>query len=595
MQDRPDGETCAVPREGRLLEELGSLRTEVEGLRRLLEVSRGLSSILEPGALLDAILDSAILLTGARRGLLLAQEDGRLRVVLARGDRKDSLDPDTVLVSETLAGRCLEENRVIPYDNLGTQPEFQEVRSIRALSLESAVCVPLRERGVARGVLYLDSSTPGVKTSPREISLLEAFAAQASISMWNARLLRESEESRLILSRQNADLRAEVQARKPLGEILGQSPAMQKVFDRIRFLKDTDLPVLLLGESGTGKELAARALHYEGLRRDGPFVPVNCAGLPGELLDSLMFGHRKGAFTGAVQDMPGLVEQAEGGTLFLDEIGDMPLSLQVKLLRFLESGEYRRVGESDLRKAGVRVVSATNRDIGALVREKSFREDLFFRLAAVCVEVPPLRDRREDLPVLISHFTARAEGKMGRKSAGLTAGARAFLLGHPWPGNVRQLKHAVEAACALVPEGQEVDETLLRILFPAGELTSPGASPAPGGSTSSCQPSDPLTGRMLNATPSQATDPMTGPMPSSTWGRPMEHGAGRMPSSTSGRPSDRTGSEQSEAAETLRTDQEILEAVLTRYEWNVSKAAEVLGLSRQSVYNRIRMYNLRRP
>lgn len=510
--------------------ELAALRREVEGLRRLLEVSRDLSSILDHDALLGAILDSAILLTGAERGLLLLADGGRLNVILGRGRQQDSLDRESSRISETLARQCLEQNRVIPHDNIAGLPELREVRSIRALDLYSAVCVPLRERGGAMGVLYLDSSLPGLRTSAQEIALLEAFASHASISLVNCRLLRTTEESRLLLARENRDLRDEARERARFANILGQSPPMLSLFEKIRLLKDTAIPVLLLGESGTGKELVARALHYEGLRREGPFVPVNCAGLPADLLDSLMFGHRRGAFTGAIQDVPGLVEQAENGTLFLDEIGDMPPSLQVKLLRFLENGEFRRVGENEVRRSVSRVISATNRDLMAMVKDRSFREDLYFRLAGIRLEIPPLRNRRDDIPMLIEHFLEEARRIVPRNVAGISDSARAFLLRHPLPGNVRQLRHAIEGACALVPDGAMVDEAHVRMHFPEADGEE-DVGPAGGSLHESMS----------------------------------------------------------------RVEREVLEAALARNSWNVTRTAGDLGISRQHLHNRIRLFGLKKP
>ncbi len=539
-------------RESRLLAELAGLRGEVQGLRKLLDVSRDLSSILDPDVLLEAILDAAILLTGARRGVLLSAQgqDLPLAVVLGRSGGR-SLNPETVRISETLARRCLLENRVIPCENLSASAEFGNVRSIRALSLDAAVCLPLRERGVAAGVLYLDSSIPGLHSSAEEIALLEAFASQAAVCMMNARLLRASEESRIELSRENADLRAEAGTRGARAGLVGDSRAMTALFARIRVLKDTDIPVLLLGDSGTGKELVARALHDEGHRRDGPFVPVNCAGLPPDLLDSLMFGHRKGAFTGALQDMAGLVEQADGGTLFLDEVGDMPLALQVKLLRFLESGEYRRVGDAGLRRARVRLVSATNRDLAAMVRERSFREDLYFRIVGICLEIPPLRDRREDVPALIDHFLRTAAERLGRPLSGMTDGARALLAGREWPGNVRQLRHVVEGACALAPEGAVVDEAQVRMLLP---LESSRPHPKPG-----------APGPERTAAPGVDRDPESKECP------------------------------EAHASALLRGEREVIEAVLIRNGWHITRAAEELGVSRQFLHGRIKLYKLARP
>ncbi len=504
---------------------------ERKGLWRLLEVTRQLSSILDPDHLLEAILDGAVVLSGAERGLLLLLEDGgRLRVVQARGAAEAALAPEDSIISETLARRCLRENQVIAVENTALMPELREARSIRALDTHAAVCVPLREHGVPRGVLYLDSSAFGLRSSQQEIPFLEAFASQAAVCLMNARDRRRLEEERLILVRENETLRAEAQAGSGFANILGRSPSMMLLFDRIRLLKDTDIPVLLLGESGTGKELVARALHTEGLRKGGPFVPVNCAGFPSDLLDSMVFGHRRGAFTGSVQDTPGLVEQAEGGTFFLDEVGDMPLQMQVKLLRFLESGEFRRVGESETRKANVRVISATNADVMAMVRQKSFREDLYFRLAGIRLDLPPLRERREDLSLLIERFLADAIQRSPRRISGMTDRARTLLLRYNWPGNVRQLRHCIEGACALVPDGKPVDEAQLRMQL--SDL-APGESPAP------------TVGTLQEAS--------------------------------------------------VHFEREILEAVLRRNSWNITRAAKELAISRQHLHSRIRSHGLRRP
>lgn len=578
----------------RLSKELSTLRSEVEGLRGLLEISRELSSILDRDALLDAILDSAIKLTRAKRGMLLSLTDGRLKVILGRGSEQVSLDPETSQVSETLTHRCIEENKVIPYDNLSALTEYRDVRSIKALSLYAAVCVPLRERGVPSGVLYLDSSTPGLRTSPNEIVLLEAFASQAAISLLNARLMRTSEESRLLLARENTGLRAGARASNRMGNMLGQSRVIHQVFDKISLLKDAQVPVLILGESGTGKELVARALHYEGVHRDGPFVPVNCAGLPGDLLDSLMFGHRKGAFTGAISDMPGLVEQSEGGTLFLDEIGDMPATLQVKLLRFLEAGEFRRVGEVDLRTAHCRVVSATNQDLAHMVRERTFREDLYFRLAGVCLEIPPLRERPEDIPVLVEHFFAQALEHTPRRVAGLTDAAREYLLHHSWPGNVRQLRQAVEGACALVPEGKPVGVEHLETLFPRFGK-GPGQAREPGSSSwnSSADGTAPGAGSPGGSGSAWPAGLRSGP--DAEWEAGPESATEAGTSSPAGGEAGSAGPEPGRRTGTGPRERDVLLSILERHDWNMTRAAQEIGISRQHLYNRIRLYNLKRP
>ncbi len=270
------------------------------------------------------------------------------------------------------------------------------------------------------------------------------------------------------------DLAREVRGRSGFEGLIGKSEAMRKVFALLEKAAGLDLTVLLLGESGTGKEVAARALHAEGPRKDRRFLAVNCGAFPAELIESELFGHVKGAFTGATSDRIGLVEQAAGGTLFLDEVGELPLALQVKLNRALQEREFRRVGDGVDRKVEARFVAATNRDLKAAVAEGKFREDLFYRLAVFPIRLPSLRERREDVPLLAAHFLGRARARAGKGPTGFAPDAIRALTTHAWPGNVRELENAVERAAA-VAEGAEIRAADL----PA-EVTEPGGSPIPG-------------------------------------------------------------------------------------------------------------------
>jgi PAS domain S-box-containing protein len=235
--------------------------------------------------------------------------------------------------------------------------------------------------------------------------------------------------------------------------MIGSSPAMRRVFDLLERAASSDAPVLLAGESGTGKELAAWAIHELGRRRQGPFVPFNCAALSEALLESELFGHAKGAFTGAHRHRQGRFEAADGGDIFLDEIGDAPASIQVRLLRVLETKSFERVGETRPVRADVRVISATNRDLGRLVAEGRFREDLFFRINVIPIELPPLRTRLEDLAPLAEHFLCRLAAQAGRPVPSISPEAMRLLLDHPWPGNVRELKSALEYAFVVTDAG----------------------------------------------------------------------------------------------------------------------------------------------
>jgi len=245
------------------------------------------------------------------------------------------------------------------------------------------------------------------------------------------------------------ELRRQVDEKFGFENIVGHSPAVLRILDTVRRIGPTDLPVLLLGESGTGKDLVAGAIHHNSRRADERFVAINCAGLSETLLEDELFGHVKGAYTGAAGDRPGRFEYADGGTLFLDEVGDMPLAMQAKLLRVLENGEVVRVGSNDPIRVDVRLISATNTDLAERVKQKRFREDLYFRVKGVTLEIPPLRQRREDIPMLIDHFIRQTNEANGTKVKGITPEARRVLMAHPWPGNVRQLRNVIENMVAL--------------------------------------------------------------------------------------------------------------------------------------------------
>jgi len=258
--------------------------------------------------------------------------------------------------------------------------------------------------------------------------------------------------------------------------LLGNAPEFISVIRSAQIVAATDVTVLILGESGTGKELLAQALHRASPRRDGPFITINCAALPENLVESELFGHRKGAFTGAHDHHPGRIRAAEGGTLFLDEIGELPLAIQAKLLRFLESGECQAVGEQSPHKVDVRVVTATNRDLYSFVREGRFREDLYYRLNVVPLELPPLRKRRGDVPLLLKAMTGELAAQHGLTPPRFTGKAKSRLTAHHWPGNIRELRNFCERMVVLHHD-QEVDlDTLpMDILDPAGETPEEAA------------------------------------------------------------------------------------------------------------------------
>ncbi|GAB4281119.1 MAG: sigma-54 dependent transcriptional regulator [Deferrisomatales bacterium] len=280
------------------------------------------------------------------------------------------------------------------------------------------------------------------------------------------------------LAAENRELRDELAGKASFGAVVGESPALTAVLETARKVAVRNIPVLVTGESGTGKELVAQAIHAHSPRRTGRFVAINCGALPESLLNSELFGYKRGAFTGAERDRQGLLEAADQGTLFLDEVGTLPPAVQNSLLRFLQEGEFYRVGDPRPRRVDVRVISATNSDLAAAVGEGTFREDLYYRLNVVHLHLPPLRARREDIPLLAALFVKEQNERFATRVRGLTPGAVEALRRHPWPGNVRQLRNAITAAMA-VTGGEVIDREALQPFLqedgPAGEACAAGA------------------------------------------------------------------------------------------------------------------------
>jgi len=289
------------------------------------------------------------------------------------------------------------------------------------------------------------------------------------------RVLRQSR-----LQRQNAALKQDLERNYAVHGMVGSCTAMREVFERVRKVAATDATVLILGESGTGKELVARAVHDQSSRRDAPIIAVNCASIPETLIESELFGHEKGAFTGAHKAHPGLVEAAEGGTLFLDEIGELPLPAQARLLRVLQEGEVRRVGATGSRRVNVRLMAATHRDLRQMSFDGQFRNDLYFRLRVVEISLPPLRARGPDVLELADFLLSKICRRLNKPQLELTSEARQAIFGHPWPGNVRELENAIERA-VILSDGGNLTPDLLAIDGP--RPAGPGAEGEEGGSS----------------------------------------------------------------------------------------------------------------
>jgi transcriptional regulator with GAF, ATPase, and Fis domain len=439
-------------------------------VERLLAINRELARDHDPERLLERIIDAAVALSGAERGFLLlasAEPGAELEVRTARGLDARHLAPGELQISRSIARQVIDSNAPLSAIDAQQDQRFRDYQSVHSLKLRSVMCLPLRAGSSTLGAIYLDHRYRASAFTETDVALLAAFGDQAAIAIANARLLAELtlkaselETSRAAIDELNQRLERELAAREaelaarkphevdePAGKhgMIGRTPAMRDLFRVIDRVADKDVPVTISGESGTGKELVARALHAASSRR-GPVVPLNCGAIPEALLESELFGHERGAFTGAVRAKPGLFEIARGGTIFLDEIGDMPLGMQVKLLRVLQTREFRRVGGTVDLASDARVVSATNRNLEELVRTGVFREDLWYRLNVVDMHRPPLRERRDDLPLLIDHLLAsHARGLDVR----LSKRALALLLDYAWPGNVRELDNELQRAIAL--------------------------------------------------------------------------------------------------------------------------------------------------
>jgi Nif-specific regulatory protein len=363
-------------------------------LALLIRVSTSVNSIRETEALQRELLRLVFEAVPAERGaILLVGEDGRLVSELGL-DRAGDVSR-AVEVSRTVVRQVVEEGTAVLAADL-IEGGFASSESLRAARLSSLLCAPLVLYGRALGAVYLTAADPATHFDEGHLQLVTAICGVAAVALDNARRAERLES-------ENDLLRAEASVEHGM---IGESAAMKKVYQFIARVAPADTTVLIRGESGTGKELAARALHHNGPRRERPFVAINCAALTETLLESELFGHERGAFTGALAQKKGKLEVADGGTLFLDEVGEMPPVLQAKLLRVLQEREFERVGGTRTISVDVRVVAATNRDLEEAVRTGGFRQDLYYRLNVVSFEMPPLRERREDVPLLASYFAA---------------------------------------------------------------------------------------------------------------------------------------------------------------------------------------------
>jgi Nif-specific regulatory protein len=407
-------------------------------LSALMQVSTAINAIRGLESLLERLLELLFEVVPAQRGAILLTEGESLEGSFVFGlDREHGKDRP-VTVSRTLVLQVLRDGVAVLASDEATEATFASESFIETRA-DSVMCVPLVMVDRKLGVLYLDTTVSRDKFNKDHLQLVTAIAAIAAVAIENARHFEwlEKENERLL-----ADVNIE-------HNMVGESGAMQRVYQFISKLAPTDATVLISGESGTGKELAARAIHRNSKRAQKSFIAVNCAALTEALLETELFGHERGAFTGAIAQKKGRLELAAGGTLFLDEIGELTPPLQVKLLRVLQEREFERVGGTLTIKVDVRVLAATNKNLEDAMAAGSFRHDLYYRLNVVSLEMPPLRERREDIMLLASYFVDKYGAMCNRKLKGISPDARARLLAYDWPGNVRELENTIERAIVL--------------------------------------------------------------------------------------------------------------------------------------------------
>ena len=408
---------------------------------RLAEFARQLAS--EPGVdtALTRLLDALIEVVRADKGFVLVVNEGTPQVLKARNFQRENVADAVERLSDTIVRRVLETRQPLCIEDALHDSQFNASESVVNLKLASVMCLPLVMRGELLGAIYVGNDKLTNLFTDRELEVATSFCSTAVLLVELGRQLDELRaDKRALLERLEEHA---------YGDIIGACEAMRDIFRKVDKVAGTDISVLVTGETGTGKELIAREIHRRSPRKNGPFVAINCGAIPETLLESELFGHAKGAFTGAVASRPGRFQAAHGGTLFLDEIGEMPAALQVKLLRALQEHAVTRVGENKAEPVDIRVVAATNKDLDEEMKGGRFREDLYYRVNVVQLHLPPLHDRGEDAVTLAKWFLGRAARELGSKVKGFSPQALVAIKRFRWPGNIRQLENRIKKAVVL--------------------------------------------------------------------------------------------------------------------------------------------------
>ncbi len=429
-------------------------RIKSKRLTALLEVSQALGSTLDTRAAVEKVLEILDRELGMKRGAIAVLEgEGILKIQYAHGLSEGERQRGRYKVDEGITGKVVASGRPIVVPQVSKEPLFlHRTRRRSPDKEESFICVPIKDRRKTIGAFSITYPFKQNRNYEDSVQLLTIVTSMISQSL---RLGQLVEQERAQLQDENALLKRELRQKYDFRNIIGASKEMRDVYDQVAQVAHTNTTVLIRGESGTGKELVAHAIHYNSPRSSKPFVKVNCAALPESLIESELFGHEKGAFTGAVARKRGRFELAEGGTLFLDEIGDLSPAMQVKLLRVLQEREFERVGGTETIKVNVRLIAATNVDLEQAVSDTRFRSDLYYRLNVFSIYLPPLRERKTDILLLANHFLEKYGGQNGKRIKRISTPAIDMLMSYHWPGNVRELENVVERT-TLVCEGNVI-------------------------------------------------------------------------------------------------------------------------------------------
>lgn len=429
--------------------------SQIRKLTGLLEISQALGSTLDYKTAFETVLEILDEELGMKRGAisLVNESTGEIAINFAHGMSENEIRRGKYRMDEGITGKVAATGKPIIVPQISKEPLFlHRTRRKDAATEDSFICVPIKDRTKTVGTISITFPfRPGISydDAVKVLSIVATMIAQA------LRLSELVQQEKAQLAEENSLLKRELQAKYDFRNIIGNSKEMRDVYEQIAQVAHTGTTVLIRGESGTGKELVAHAIHFNSPRAGKPFVKVNCAALPESLIESELFGHEKGAFTGAVARKRGRFELAEGGTLFLDEIGDLSPAMQVKLLRVLQEREFERVGGVETLKANVRLITATNVELEQAVQDGQFRSDLYYRLNVFSIYIPPLRERRTDILLLADHFLEKYARQAGRSIKRISTPAIDMLMSYHWPGNVRELENVVERA-TLVCEGNVI-------------------------------------------------------------------------------------------------------------------------------------------